>query len=185
MTLNSTEDWLIKNEKGGGTNSNTKLLPHPFHIHTNPFQVIKNGDREFKPPYVWQDTVALPAPAGDTDRPAGPIFSNEDAPAKCQKACAFDNATWNGQWTTTIPGQMSVCGCTPQAATVLIRHTFEDYSGAYVLHCHFLGHEDRGMMWNVQTVCPSGNLFGTPVAGQPDNCAVPSSFRPNPIPKCQ
>ena len=36
---------------------------------------------------------------------------------------------------------------------MLIRHRFDDYTGAYVIHCHFLGHEDRGMMWNVQTVC--------------------------------
>lgn len=38
---------------------------------------------------------------------------------------------------------------------VVIRQRFEDYTGLYVLHCHFLGHEDRGMMLSVQTVCPN------------------------------
>jgi FtsP/CotA-like multicopper oxidase with cupredoxin domain len=38
---------------------------------------------------------------------------------------------------------------------VVIRQRFEDYTGPYVLHCHFLGHEDRGMMLTVQTVCPN------------------------------
>jgi FtsP/CotA-like multicopper oxidase with cupredoxin domain len=176
MTLGSIEDWRINNEKGN--------LPHPFHIHTNPFQVIRNADRGFEPPYVWQDTIALPVPA-TTDRQAGPIWNNNDAQAKCQRACNATNSTWNGQWTTTIPGRMSVCGCQLKNPTVLSRHRFDDYSGAYVLHCHFLGHEDRGMMWNVQTVCASNTMFGTPVAEQSDNCATPSSFKPNPLPACQ
>jgi FtsP/CotA-like multicopper oxidase with cupredoxin domain len=38
---------------------------------------------------------------------------------------------------------------------IVIRQRFEDYTGLYVLHCHFLGHEDRGMMLSVQTVCPN------------------------------
>jgi FtsP/CotA-like multicopper oxidase with cupredoxin domain len=37
---------------------------------------------------------------------------------------------------------------------VVIRQRFEQFTGQYVLHCHFLGHEDRGMMLGVQTVCP-------------------------------
>ncbi len=45
-------------------------------------------------------------------------------------------------------------GRKPGLSTTDIRTRFDDYSGAYVLHCHFLGHEDRGMMTNVQTVCP-------------------------------
>ncbi len=49
--------------------------------------------------------------------------------------------------------------------TVVIRQRFEDYTGMYVLHCHFLGHEDRGMMLSVQTVCPN----------QPDSWSVTSA----------
>ncbi|WAC28033.1 mannan-binding lectin [Ancylobacter sp. SL191] len=44
---------------------------------------------------------------------AGPIFSNAEAPTKC--AAAFAGTKWNGQWSTTKPGEMSVCGCTGTA----------------------------------------------------------------------
>lgn len=59
---------------------------------------------------------------------------------------------------------------------------FEDFTGEYVLHCHFLGHEDRGMMENVQVVCPekiNPPRFGIPVAGQPDHCGNGASASPS------
>jgi FtsP/CotA-like multicopper oxidase with cupredoxin domain len=34
--------------------------------------------------------------------------------------------------------------------SVTIRQRFIEYTGEYVLHCHILGHEDRGMMQNVR-----------------------------------
>lgn len=34
----------------------------------------------------------------------------------------------------------------PPFGTLTIRHTFEDYTGKYVMHCHILFHEDHGMM---------------------------------------
>lgn len=43
---------------------------------------------------------------------AGPIFSNEDAKAKCPYVCASYGGEWNGQWTTVVEGRMSVAGCT-------------------------------------------------------------------------
>jgi hypothetical protein len=53
-------------------------------------------------------------PSFTVDIPVGPIFSNDDAQQKCPIACAAHLGTWNGQWTTVIEGQMSVCGCTYQ-----------------------------------------------------------------------
>ncbi|HWM89708.1 MAG TPA: multicopper oxidase domain-containing protein [Thermoanaerobaculia bacterium] len=57
-TLNTADAWKIRN---------TSALAHPFHIHTNPFQVVEVFDptvsgqvRKLDPPYVWQDTIALP-----------------------------------------------------------------------------------------------------------------------------
>ena len=129
MMLNTAEEWNVTND----SNPN-----HPFHIHINPFQVIQKvtlqkGATEkvvgtniqtFQPPYIWQDTIALPS----------------------------GNARNEG--------------------SVTIRHRFLDYTGGYVIHCHILGHEDRGMMQNVQTVCPTTGKFGTTVlSGQPDNCS--------------
>lgn len=45
------------------------------------------------------------------DVDAGPIWNNGEAPAACAKACGAVELKWNGQWTTTQPGVMSVCGC--------------------------------------------------------------------------
>jgi FtsP/CotA-like multicopper oxidase with cupredoxin domain len=67
---------------------------------------------------------------------------------------------------------------------IVIRLRFEDFTGAYVLHCHFLGHEDRGMMLGVQVVCPdSTSKFGTPAAaGGPDDCRPPALI--DALPSC-
>lgn len=54
---------------------------------------------------IFQPTIGLP---GDVF--AGPIFSNDDAKVKCPVAAVAANGVWNGQWVTTVPGIMSVCG---------------------------------------------------------------------------
>jgi len=41
---------------------------------------------------------------------AGPIWNQQDAQAKCPGVCS--SLSWNGQWKTTVEGQMSVCGTT-------------------------------------------------------------------------
>jgi FtsP/CotA-like multicopper oxidase with cupredoxin domain len=92
-------------------------VAHPFHIHINPFQVIKiekpTGDDTYekyepKDNFVWQDVIAIPA------------------------------AIINGSHIT--PGR------------VTIRQSFLDFPGTFVLHCHILAHEDRGMMQLVRIV---------------------------------
>lgn len=45
------------------------------------------------------------------DAQAGPIWDNTDAQSKCPLVCPNYSSKWNGQWRTTVPGQMSVCGC--------------------------------------------------------------------------
>jgi FtsP/CotA-like multicopper oxidase with cupredoxin domain len=35
-----------------------------------------------------------------------------------------------------------------------MRSRFVDYHGTYVMHCHILIHEDRGMMFTVSVVPP-------------------------------
>jgi FtsP/CotA-like multicopper oxidase with cupredoxin domain len=39
---------------------------------------------------------------------------------------------------------------------VVMRTRVERYIGRFVLHCHILGHEDRGMMQLVEIVPPGG-----------------------------
>jgi len=40
--------------------------------------------------------------------------------------------------------------------TVVIRTHYRRYIGDFVLHCHILDHEDRGMMQNVRIALPDG-----------------------------
>ena len=49
-----------------------------------------------------------------------------------------------GRWQDTI--------LIPQFGSVTIRTRFQDYTGPYVNHCHFLAHEDQGMMQVVEVV---------------------------------
>ncbi len=45
------------------------------------------------------------------DVQAGPIWNQRVAEHKCPHVCGRYQAKWTGQWRTTIPGQMSICGC--------------------------------------------------------------------------
>ena len=45
------------------------------------------------------------------DVQAGPIWNNEHAKEICPKVCSDQKLVWNGNWLTTVPGRMSVCGC--------------------------------------------------------------------------
>lgn len=55
---------------------------------------------------------------------AGPIWNNDHAQSRCPEAAAEWNesnpgeARWNGQWSTTVPNEMSVCGCVAGAANL-------------------------------------------------------------------
>jgi FtsP/CotA-like multicopper oxidase with cupredoxin domain len=173
MVLGTAEQWTVTNDSSPN---------HPFHIHVNPFQVVRNDTRTFPKP-IWQDTIALPV-GGCNDVNAGPLLNQQEAEAKCPGVCTAKQQVWDGQWTTTQPGVMSVCGCCT-VKSVELRSRFEDYSGGYVYHCHFLGHEDRGMMHNVQTVCPAGGdakQYGTPrTDGEADDCGVPNPLKPLPV----
>ncbi|RMH16414.1 MAG: hypothetical protein D6696_18125 [Acidobacteria bacterium] len=52
-------------------------------------------------------------------------------------------------WWDTIP--IPILNTTTNTnGTVTIRQRFIEFTGEYVLHCHILGHEDRGMMQNVK-----------------------------------
>ncbi|HEX9668914.1 MAG TPA: multicopper oxidase domain-containing protein, partial [Thermoanaerobaculia bacterium] len=125
--LGTALDWTV---------SNSSLLNHPFHIHINPFQVLRNGATTYTAPYVWQDTIALPAPAKIGDPPQ----------------------------------------------SVLFRHRYLDFTGEYVLHCHFLGHEDRGMMFGVQTVCKDDPAkFGKPTLDEAPECVAGNLIPSSPV----
>ncbi|HEX5714635.1 MAG TPA: multicopper oxidase domain-containing protein [Thermoanaerobaculia bacterium] len=147
-TIGTAAEWTVGNDT---------LLPHPFHIHTNPFQLMsvkgtpmsQNGAEP-----VWMDTFSMP------------------------------NAVATPKSPPTDP-------TTPIAITTsqfVTRQRYEQFTGEYVLHCHFLGHEDRGMMFSVQTVCSDKNTDSAGKYGlskrQPEECHGPGPF-PAALPPCK
>ncbi len=68
------------------------------------------------------------------DLEAGPIWNNDNAQERCPEAVkewneANDgNARWTGHWTTTVPGEMSVCNCLKGTAG-LAETLFEEDAG--------------------------------------------------------
>jgi FtsP/CotA-like multicopper oxidase with cupredoxin domain len=124
MPLNGLQDWVLENWTS---------VAHPFHIHINPFQIVRietptaqNKYSVWKPTkdFIWQDVIAIP------------------------------------------PGIISKDGKQITPGKVVIRQTYLDFTGTFVLHCHILAHEDRGMMQLVRVV---------PTAKYPAGCqeAVP------------
>ncbi|HEV3050668.1 MAG TPA: multicopper oxidase domain-containing protein [Longimicrobium sp.] len=116
MVLGDVEEWTIFNT--------TAAIPHPFHIHVNPFQVVEIYDpaskTRYKPTenFLWQDVIAIP-----------PSVINADG---------------------TISEE--------NRGYVKIRHRFVDFTGSYVLHCHMLAHEDRGMMQLVRVIPSNADI---------------------------
>ena len=72
---------------------------------------VVSGMRRMQAPVVMAPQP-MPLPIAEYKHPveAGPIWSNDDAQAKCPSACPPPEH-WNGQWWTTVQGQMSVCEC--------------------------------------------------------------------------
>ena len=134
MVLDSTQTWVVKNM---GTSTN-----HPFHIHINPFQVVHvhyprgskdpnaqwyadmNAASHTRRSPIWLDVVPLPLP--DSLNPRG----NPGYVIIRQRYDNFQNADGSN---------CDNCG---------------DPTGWFVIHCHILGHEERGMMQIVQIVRP-------------------------------
>jgi FtsP/CotA-like multicopper oxidase with cupredoxin domain len=160
--VNTVEEWKIVN--------NTTFAPidHPFHIHINPFQVTE----VFNPNQI----VTL----ADGTTAYAYVFTQADYKDHAQQ-CLLDpndKTTWKPchagppaahlvWWdvfpipsgrSVTIPG----ASVTPTTVTVggyfKMRTRFVDFPGTFVLHCHILAHEDRGMMTIVAVAASSAQL---------------------------
>jgi FtsP/CotA-like multicopper oxidase with cupredoxin domain len=102
---------------------------HPFHIHINPFQVVQ---------------VYAPN-AGDPYR---------DYFAFLNQAAAKGSPIWSDVVPlpiadTTASGQVTTPGY------VIIKQRYLNFTGEFVMHCHILGHEERGMMQNLKVFATS------------------------------
>lgn len=92
LKLNTASQWTIT------TDPNSSSAQHPFHIHVNPFELVRK-DPDGKDELIWKDTILV----------------TKDKP-------------------------------------YMLRSRYEDFDGDFVLHCHILNHEDKGMMELVQIV---------------------------------
>jgi hypothetical protein len=101
---------------------------HPFHIHVNPFQIVEIFD-----PVTMEKPLAFEKDFVWYDTIAIPPSYNFMPDAKTPR---LDK---NGEQ-VFVPGY------------VKIRSRFLDFTGIFVIHCHILGHEDRGMMQLVEVV---------------------------------
>jgi L-ascorbate oxidase len=152
MVLNQTQTWKIVNNSQQGIN-------HPFHIHINPFQVNQvvyplGKDDPFSEMYeqlnaaaaaghpIWLDVLPLPLP-DTTVASQGNGIPNTAYAVITQKYDDFDGCP-NGS-------------CGPP-------------TGSFVMHCHILGHEERGMMQVLQVdsvAAPRGRTGSGHGAHQP------------------
>jgi FtsP/CotA-like multicopper oxidase with cupredoxin domain len=153
--LNTVEEWTLLNTTIGN-------IDHPFHIHINPFQVTEvfdpNApvlDKSGHPVMVNGKTVPLYIFSG-TPRPDQCLL-NPDKPETwkpCGQASPYPTGT--NIWWDTFPIPAATTTTNSAGANVTVpgyfkmRSRFVDYAGLYVLHCHILAHEDRGMMLMVE-----------------------------------
>ncbi len=175
MTLNTAEEWIVKND------ANDKSHPFHIHINPfqilelfepnkpnalnklnsngqpNPCYVDPQNPDTWDParptykdtcpsrvlpgPWVWWDTFAIPT---SHTIPLDASFCQTTA------ACL---AKLGQQYSKIV-----ACSGSPGACTVQVdgwfrmRSRFVDYTGQYVLHCHILIHEDRGMMQLIEVL---------------------------------
>jgi FtsP/CotA-like multicopper oxidase with cupredoxin domain len=160
--LNTVQEWTIKNSTFG------PKIDHPFHIHLNPFQVVEVFDPNA--PLLNNQGVPVLDPNGkpvplyvvDTTKPtlqAGQCWLNPNDQTTwvgCQASpkSAYPGAQTNIWWDVfPIPAGKAIKVSSTQTVNVpgyfKLRSRFVDYAGSYVLHCHILAHEDRGMMMEV------------------------------------
>jgi FtsP/CotA-like multicopper oxidase with cupredoxin domain len=135
MVLDTTEEWKIVN----GTAS--PAIAHPFHIHVNPFQVIEVFDPN-DPAYQFSD-------------PDGPCYvdpSNKATWRPCRATELGAPYQWRDTFAIPAARQDKATGNRKIDGHFTMRSRFADYTGQFVIHCHILGHEDRGMMQLVAVV---------------------------------
>lgn len=126
LTLGGVDEWTLQSH----------FVSHPFHIHVNPFQIVKILDPSGK-------DVSAP---GAVDNAGGCV----DPQYPGLKGVWKDTL-----WVKSLIG-FSTCNTDPGIYTIVVRSRYQRYIGEYVLHCHILDHEDQGMMQNVSIGLPNG-----------------------------
>jgi FtsP/CotA-like multicopper oxidase with cupredoxin domain len=146
--LNTVEEWQIYN-----TTTTPAKLDHPFHIHINPFQITEFFDPNEVLPGTTTYKYVFDGQAG-----AGQCPLDITKP-ETWKPCDSQASTTGRVWWDVFPiptGRAVFLDNNSRMVLVpgyfKMRSRFVDYTGQYVIHCHILAHEDRGMMTIVQVV---------------------------------
>jgi FtsP/CotA-like multicopper oxidase with cupredoxin domain len=133
LTLGDVDEWTLE----------SYFASHPFHIHVNPFQIIKILDPNGK-------DVSLPDAIDNAGCP------DPNAP-DCKPDPEYPGL--KGVWKDTLWIKSLVPPGTDLSKgvyTIVVRTRYQRYIGEFVIHCHILDHEDQGMMQNVSIVIPNG-----------------------------
>ncbi|BBA34458.1 putative multicopper oxidases [Methylocaldum marinum] len=128
LTLGGVDEWTMQSH----------FVSHPFHIHINPFQIVKILDPSGR-------DISAP---GEIDNAGGCI----DPQYPGLKGVWKDTL-----WLKSLIG-FDTCNSNPGTGiyTLVVRTRYQRYIGDFVLHCHILDHEDQGMMQNVRIGIPDG-----------------------------
>jgi FtsP/CotA-like multicopper oxidase with cupredoxin domain len=177
VLLNTVEEWKIVNSTVNGavqsatapatgdvivTTDPPGVVDHPFHIHINPFQITEffdpnqfvpdpKANNALVPKYVTSQSSITNAAVQCLLDPYDPTTWKD-----CHNTPQTDRIWWD---VFAIPSARAVfitAGTTIKQKTIpgyfKMRSRFVDFTGQYVLHCHILAHEDRGMMTVVEVV---------------------------------
>jgi len=146
VTLNTVEEWQIENATFG------PAIAHPFHIHLNPFQILEVFDPNAKVTTTNNNGVVAKyvpkAQVVDGTVQCGLDLQDQSTWKDCHNDTSDTPRIW---WDVfPIPSGAKMSDGTVQNVPVpgffRMRSRFVDFPGNYVLHCHILTHEDRGMM---------------------------------------
>ncbi|MEA2462818.1 MAG: hypothetical protein QOJ98_565 [Acidobacteriota bacterium] len=159
VRLNTVEEWTVRNFSPD--------ISHPFHIHINPFQVIE----VFEPNAKLQDGTPKYITDPNARTNANQCLLDPKDPATwkpCDRVPSAQNAIW---WDVMpIPSALDATYAKGNPINdadgnqlvipgyFKMRSRFVDFAGFYVIHCHILAHEDRGMMTVVE-VAPSQSPY--------------------------
>ncbi len=115
-------------------------------------------------PFVWWDVFAIPTALRLLPGPVTlpPAFQQYQQYVQCTGSGASSTCTIGAPSLTSLPPAVQpYVQCNPAATPACtltipgyfkMRTRFSDFTGQYVLHCHILAHEDRGMMELVEVV---------------------------------
>ncbi|CDG82288.1 multicopper oxidase family protein [Janthinobacterium agaricidamnosum NBRC 102515 = DSM 9628] len=125
LQLGAVDEWTLASD----------FVSHPFHIHVNPFQIVK---------ILTPDGVDI---SGDDGRD----------PDGDSQYVGLKNVWKDTLWVKNLFASNDPAKARQGRYTIVVRTRYERYIGDFVLHCHILDHEDQGMMQNIRVALPDGN----------------------------